>query len=68
MLALNTYEVNILYVGCLCNLVDMNMLIDDFERYIGHLYHKGQCDMLLHILDLHIFRMIDTQGHFYIEV
>lgn len=59
---------NILYEGFQHISVDMNMLLDDFVRYIVHLYHKGQCDMLLHKLDLHIFLTMDILDHSYIVV
>lgn len=59
---------SILYEGFLHILVDMSMLLDGFVRYIVHLYHKDQCDMLLHNLDLHIFLMMDTLDHSYIVV
>lgn len=58
---------SILYVDFLCILGDMRKLIDGFVRYIVHLFHKDQCDMLQHKLGLHIFQLLDILDHFYIE-
>jgi len=62
----NTYGVSILYEDFQHILVDTNMLLDGFVRYIVHLYHKDQCDTLQYNLDLHIVLIMDTLDHFYI--
>jgi len=63
----NSYELSILCVDCQYSLVDKNMQLDGFVRYIVRLYRMGRFDMLLHILDLHIFLIMNILGRFYIE-
>lgn len=59
--------VSILCVGCLYILLDMNTRLDGFVKYIVRLYHMDRFDMLLRILDLHIFLIMDILDRFYIE-